>query len=409
MRKLALAAVALLAAPGCQKENGNSPKVETKRATVERGDIALHVTATGEIKPYKEVELKSKASGQVVRFKKEPGDKVEEGELIVELDKKVEQRNLSLAKSNLLTAEASLARVKLQVEADEKTSASELVAARADEEQKKKDLDRLKKLTGDVVSQTEMGNAELAARLAEEKARQVELALALIRGRREGDVKLAEADVLKAKVALEDAEERLRDTEIRAPMAGILLKKLVEEGTIVASGIHATTGGTPLAAVADVSKLLVEANVDETDIMKVKVGHSAEVSLLSGSSDRFKGRVELIPPQSVLDSNIIVFKVRIALEGQVFGRALVGMTASVSVLVAEKKGTLLVPSEAVRIEGRKSVVYVPEGEGSKAVPVKIGIDNGLKAEILGGLEEKAAVYVTHTSLPELKRGRSMRF
>ena len=408
MKKLALAVLALLAA-GCSKENGNAPKVETKRAKVERGDIRQHVTATGEIKPYKEVELKSKASGQVVRFKKEPGDRVEEGELVVELDKKTEERSLTLAKSSLLSAEAGLARVKLQVEADEKTTASELVAARADEEQKKKDLDRLKKLTGDVVSQAELGNADLAARLAEEKVKQAEAALALVRGRREGDVKLAEAEVLKARVALEDAEERLRDTEIRAPMAGILLKKLVEEGQIVASGISASTGGTPLAAVADVSRLLVEANVDETDVMKVKVGHPAEISLLSGASDRFKGRVELIPPQSVLYSNIIVFKVRIALEGQVFGRALVGMTASVSLLVAEKKGALLVPSEAIRIEGKKSVVYVPEGEGSKAVPVKIGIDNGLKAEILGGLEENAAVYITHTSLPELKRGRSMRF
>ncbi len=410
MKKLAI--VGLLAAAGGalwylwpSKTNANAAKVEVKVAKVERGDISLHVTATGEIKPIKEVELKSKASGQIVRFKKEPGDLVDEGELIVELDKKLEQRNLSLAESNLMSAEALLARVKLPVVADQKTSESVASAAREDEKPKKAELARLEKLSGDLVTESERGAARLAARLAEEKTKQAEAALALIQGRKEGDVKLAEADVLKARVAVEDARERLRDTEIRAPMKGILLKKLVEEGTIVASGISASTGGTPLAAVADVSKLFVETNVDETDVMKVKFGQPAEVSLLSGTSDRFKGRVELIPPQAVLDSNIIVFKVRIGLEGQVFGRALVGMTASVSVLVAESKDTLLVPSEAVRVEKKRSFVSIPDGAGAKQVPVRIGLDNGVRCEVLSGLEENASVNITHTTRPDKKENR----
>jgi HlyD family secretion protein len=381
-------------------------KVETKVARVERGDIALHVTATGEIKPIKEVELKSKASGQIVRFKKQPGDPVDEGELLVELDKKMEQRNLSLAESNLMSAEANLVRVKLQVEADHRTTESELAAAREDEKQKRAELVRLEKLTKDLVTESELGAARLAARLAEEKTKQADAALALIRGRKDGDVKLAEADVLKARVSVEDARERLRDTEIRAPIKGILLKKLVEEGTIVASGISASTGGTPLAAVADVSKLLVETNIDETDVMKVKLDQTAEITLLSGSSDRFKGKVELIPPQAVLDSNIIVFKVRIGLDGQVFGRALVGMTASVSILVAESKATLLVPSEAVRVEKKKgSFVSVPDGAGVKQVPVRIGLDNGVRCEVLSGLEENASVNITHSSRPDKKENR----
>jgi HlyD family secretion protein len=399
------------------KDGANGVKVETKRARPERGDITLLVTATGEIKPVKEVELKSKASGQVVRFKKEPGDPVEEGELIAELDKRVEQRNLSLAKSNLMSAEASLVRVKLQVEADAKTGESEASAAREDEKQKKAELARLEKLTGELLTETELGAARLAARLAEERAKQAEAQLALIRGRKDGDVRLAEADVLKARVALEDAEERLRDTELRAPMKGILLKKLVEEGQIVASGIHATTGGTPIAVVADVSKLLVEANVDETDILKVRKDQPVEVSLVSGSNEKFKGTVDLIPPKAELDSNVTVFKVRVAIKGDVFGRAYVGMTASVSILVARKKDALLLPSEAVRIEKGKTVVYVPDGEGSRPVAVKldedngIKLDNGNKAAILEGLDENAEVYITHRSLPDTRQGRSrsMRF
>ena len=394
-------------------KNGQTPlKVETRKAKVERGPISLSVTATGDIRPVRQVELKSKASGMVVRFQKNAGDPVQEGELIVELDKRVEQRNLSLQEANLLTAEANLANLRLKAESDLKTVESECAAAAAEEKQKKDEFERLEKLSGELLTKTEMETARLAARLAEERRKQAEAVLGLTRGRRAGDEKLAQADVLKARVSVEDAQERLKDTELRSPVKGILLKKLVEEGQIVASGISATAGGTAIAVVADVSTLYVEANVDETDVLKLKKGQGAEVALVSGSTDRFKGRVELIPPQSELDSNIIVFKVRVALEEGVFGRAYVGMTASVSILVAERKEALLVPSEAVRIEGRKRVVYVPEGEGSKPVTIKVGLDNGVKTEVLEGLPENAEVYVTHTSLPDPKqgsRGRSMRF
>src|SRR5262245_31108820 len=98
------------------KNGKDEKKVETKKAKAERGDIVVFVTATGEIKPIREVELKSKASGQVVRFKKLPGDPVSEGELIAELDKKVEQRNLDREQSNLASAEAQLLICRLQAQ-----------------------------------------------------------------------------------------------------------------------------------------------------------------------------------------------------------------------------------------------------------------------------------------------------
>ncbi len=378
-------------------------KVETKKATAVRGDIVVTVTASGEIKPIREVELKSKASGQVVRFKKLPGDPVEAGELIAELDKKVEQRNLDREQSNLASAEARLLIAQLQAANDLKQGESDLAGAREDEKQKLAERDRLEKLSGQLVTESELGTVRLAARLAEEKRKQSEASLALIRGRREADEKLAAAEVQKARVSVEDAKERLQDTELLAPMKGILLKKLVEEGQIVASGISATTGGTTIALVADVSQLYVEANVDETDIPKVKKGQTAEVSLMSGSQEKFKGTVELILPKGEIDSNVIVFKTRVLIQGNVFGKVYAGMTASVTLKVEEKKGALLLPSEAVKfIEKNKPVVYIPDGEGSKAVPVKMGLDNGEKTEILSGVEEGAEVYITHTTIAEPK-------
>jgi HlyD family secretion protein len=375
------------------KDNAAEKKIETKKVNVERGDLVQNVTATGEIKPLKEVELKSKASGLMVRFKKLPSQPVQEGELLAELDKKVEQRNLSLAESNLLTAEANLELTHFKYMADLKTSESEAAAWKEEEKQKVAELRRMEKLSGELITESEIGTVRLAARLAEERAKQADTALSLIRNRKDADEKLTRAEVQKARVSVEDARERLADTELRAPVTGILLKKLVEEGQIVASGISATSGGTSIAVVADVSRLMVEANIDETDITKVKVGQPVDISLASGSKERFKGKVDLILPRGEIDSNIIVFKVRIGIEGDIFGRVYAGMTAAVEIRVGERNGALLVPSEAVRVENGGTFVHVPDGETHKSVPVKVGLDNGVKAEILEGLTDHAEILI----------------
>jgi len=395
---LLIASIAVVGGAGwyltLPKNGKDDKRIETKRVNAERGDIVLNVTATGEIKPLKEIELKSKASGLMVRFQKLPSEAVKEGELLAELDKKVEQRNLSLAESSLLTAEANLELTQFKYMADLKTTESEAAAWREEEKQKVGELCRMEKLSGNLVTESEIGAVRLAARLAEEKSKQAETALTLIRNRKDADEKLALAEVKKARVTVEDARERLADTELRAPVTGILLKKLVEEGQIVASGISATTGGTSIAVVADVSRLMVEANIDETDITKVKVGQPVEISLGSGSKDRFKGRVDLILPRGEIDSNVIVFKVRIGIEGDVFGRVYAGMTAAVEIRVGESKGALLVPSEAVRVENGGTFVHLPGvGDAFTSAAVKVGLDNGAKAEILEGLSDNAEILI----------------
>ena len=397
--------VLLLAAGlgSCGKKD--ETEVTTRKAKVERNDIRVFVTATGEIKPLVEIELKSKASGLVVQFKKEPGDPVEVDELIAELEPDTEKRNLEQAKANLKSAEAKLDLIQLQARTDLANALSEVAASREDEKQKRAELARLEQLTGNLVTQSELGTYRLNARLAEEKRKQAETRLELIRGRRDSDRKLAEADVLKANVSLEDAEERLRDTQIRSPIKGILLQKLIEEGQIISSGISANTGGTPMAVVADVSTFRVDANVDETDITHVKAGQSVKISLESGSRERFRGTVDRILPKAELDTTVVILKVRVTIEGDIFGKAYPGMTATVKILVDESMDTLLVPTAAVKQMKNRKVVYVPDGNGSsKAVPVKTGLDNGEKTEILKGLEENTEVYITHRSLPT-RRGR----
>jgi HlyD family secretion protein len=415
MKKILIAVVVLAAAGGGWwwfAKNGGpapSPRTEVKRAKAQQGDITVTVNATGEITPIRQIELKSKASGLVVRFRKLEGDAVEAGELIAELDKTTNTRDVERSRADLQSAEARLSLARMEYAKALAQAESEVAAATEDVRQKSAELDRLQRLDGGVVSETDLGNARLAKRLAEEKLKQAEAALALVRDRKDADLKLADSDVAKARTSLQDAEDRLRDTEVRAPIQGILLKKLVEEGQIVSSGISSTSGGTAIAVVADVTSLVVVANVDETDIGKVAAGRSAVITVESLPEKRFLGKVELIPPRGDVDSNIIVFKVRIGLDGRHFGDLRIGMTATVNILVAQEKQVVLVPSEAVKSEKGRKYVLVPDGEAQKRVDVKVGLEDGARTQVVDGLKAGDDVLIVYTIQdPRMPAARPMR-
>lgn len=382
MRKVFLPVALAALAAGCGKAEG--PKQATRPARVERGDVTLTVSATGEITPLRQIELKSKASGQVVRFPKLEGQPVAADELLAELEKRLEARNLEREAANQAAAEARLSLLRLEYARALTQAESELASAQEDARVKRSDVERLEKLR-DVTAETELTTARLGARLADEKVKQAEAALALARDRKAHDERLAEAEVVRARLTVADARERLADTEVRSPIEGILLKRLVEEGQIVSSGISAVSGGTPIAIVADVSTLLVLASVDETDIGKLQVGQEAWVTVEAHPEKRFAGRVAHIPPKGEIESSIIVFKVRIALEGKNFGALKAGMTATVTVKADERSGVLCVPSEAVRSEGGKRYVFARDGQ--RRIDVKTGLDDGTRCEILEGLNE----------------------
>jgi len=414
--KKALAAVVVLGAlaggwwwfAGRGDSGAAAAKTETKRVKAETGDLTISVSATGEVTPIRQIELKSKASGLVVRFKKLEGDPVEAGELIAQLDKVTNQRDVERCQGDLMAAEAKLALTGFEYTKSLKQAESEVAGAEADLKTKSAELDRQEKLEKGVATETEIGNARLAKRLAEEKLTQLQAALALVGDRKEADLKLARAEVTHATTTLRDAEDRLRDTDVCAPIRGILLKKLVEEGQIVSSGISATSGGTAIAIVADVSALVVVANIDETDIGRVVKGKTATVTVESQPDKKFKGNVDLIPPKGDLDSSIIVFKVRIAIDGKHFGDLRIGMTATVSILVDEVKDKVLVPSEAVKSEKGKRYVMVPDGDQQKRVDVKIGLDDGQKAQVVEGIKAGDDVLIIYTIDPKNQPARMPR-
>ena len=234
--------------------------VKHKEVTAVRGPFRLIVTANGLVRPIDRIELKSKASGEVTRLPIEVGDRVEQGALIAQLDQ-VEER-------------AALA----QAEAD-------LEIARAELELARKNFDRRQRLfSSDVISQ--------------EVQDQTELNLAVARSR-----------LVQARTALDRASERMQETVVSAPVSGLILQKYVERGQIIASGVSNVGGGTPIADIADMRRVHVEAGIDEIDIGRIEVGQRAAVVAEAYPEQLYEGEVVRIAPEARVEQNVTLFDV----------------------------------------------------------------------------------------------------
>jgi HlyD family secretion protein len=201
-----------------------------------------------------------------------------------------------------------------------------------------------------------------------------------------GEVRSASAQILRAREELQEAKDRLAETEIRAPIAGTVLERTVQPGQIVASGTNAVNGGTTLLKVADLSKMFVRVKVDEVDVARIQPGLRAALTADALAGQTFEGKVARVSPQGKIESNVTVFEVLVEL-GDDGKRALrPAMTANVEIEVAKRAGAVLVPLRAVRTskkEGGKVVVV--EGQGPRVV--QTGIADSRDIEIVGGLQE----------------------
>lgn len=244
----------------------------------------------------------------------------------------------------------------------------------------------------------------------------------------------ANSNLIKAKTAQDDAKERLSDTVIESPMNGIILIKYVEEGQIIASGISAVSGGTAIAAVADMSKVSVRTSVDEVDIGQIRTGQKATVIAESYPDREFTGEVIRIHPQAKIEQNVTTFDVTIEVDNS-DGLLMAGMNASVEIVAGYKENIVLVPREALtdartiaRMIGvnpngnngrnrsndspgqqpgnsdnnrtksnpTKMVIAIVDGQ-QEPRQVEIGLSNFEQAEIISGLVEGDTVLTTVTS------------
>ena len=196
----------------------------------------------------------------------------------------------------------------------------------------------------------------------------------------------AEAAALKARAEVENAQKNLGYTTIVAPRGGLVLDKYVEQGTVVSSSRSAVGEGPTLVTIADVSRMFVLAEVDETDIEGVALGQPAEVEVDALPDATFPGTVTQVYPKGTEVENVTIFHVRIEVTDGL-DRLKPEMTAEASIIVAQAKNVLAVPSDAVFEQQGKSFARVLKDGQPQPTPVRAGLVSTEWAVIEWGLSE----------------------
>jgi HlyD family secretion protein len=288
-------AALLVASAACAKKV-TAPSVQT--ANVTRRDIIIDAQATGAIEPITIMEVKSKASGVITKMNVETGTHVDSGAVIVQIDTRDVQNKYQQAQAQLDAAQA-----KLTVADSDKKRNEQLYRARV---------------------------------ITAQEYEQVAVSYST-----------ANSGVVNAKANLDLARQALEDATVKAPAEGVVIDKLVSEGTVIASATGSVSGGTTLIHMADLGVVRIRALFNETDIGNVHAGEPANVTVDAYPDRRFSGVVEKIEPQAVIQQNVTMFPVLVNLEN---GEALLkpGMNGEVSVLIDERDGVLAIPNDAIK-------------------------------------------------------------
>ncbi len=361
---------------------GGGKKIDpSKLANVEKGDLAKSVVATGKVEPITRVELKSKASGIVKRLLVEYGDKVKVGQVLAELDKEEIQAQVESAKAQLTATEANMA-----------ASAADLERSKVDAEGPEVPLllrayDRAKGMASEgVVSQSTLDDAERAYTTALNKQNVARAQLTVTKAR----VAQAKAQVAQQKANLDQLDQQLRYATIVSPIDGVVLSRDVEVGDAVSSILVLGSGATLVMTLGDTSEVYVKGKVDESDIGKVYIGQPARIKVESYKDKTFTGKVTKISPLGVEKDNVTTFEVRVSIVNPE-GILKAAMTANAEIILEEHKGVLQIPEGAIIYDkDKKASVEMPDEkgkDGKKKVAINIGISNGAKTEVLGGVKE----------------------
>jgi len=369
---------------GCEKPE---EVVVYESAPVVRRDIVVAVEAAGIIEPYLTVEVKSKASGEILSIEGETGDVVELGTPLVRIDKRSPRNQLDQAEAELEAAKARRSIAEAQMRRS-KTLFESRTINEVDYEQ----------------TTLEFANAK--------------------------------AEVIRSQVAVENARIALDDTEVRAPMTGTIIDKLVEKGQVISSPTMDVGGGTLLLMMADLSSVQVNSLVDETDIGKIQPDQLVTVTVAAYPNQPFEGKVAKIEPKAVEDQTVTTFSVLIILQNE-SGLLRPGMNADVEIRITERRDVVAVPTTALRTDKDIPVssmlvgltdaivreqlgspattaktetrsrdayqfqgrywVFLDEPSGPRAVTVNTGLTDLDYSEVLSGLDEGDQVLLLPSS------------
>lgn len=363
---LLFVAVAVGLASGCKPRGAGAVRYET--APVARGDIVQHVTASGTLSAVVSVDVGSQVSGKISVLNADYNSPVRKGQLVAEIDPTIYQASL-------------------------RQSEGELASAEADVKLKRQNLERKKTLVP-VRAASQLDLDQATAELAQ-----------------------AEATVTIRQASLESAQANLGYCKITAPVDGIVIARKVDLGQTV----NAAMSTPVLFTVAqDITKMNINASVSEADIGQVKEGQPVDFTVDAFPDEVFQGKVTQVRKSPTTTQNVVTYETIITVDNPE-QKLFPGMTADVSILVAERKRILKIPNTALRftppegaryerkppakLERNQRLAYAPGSDPAQLKPVilKTGITDGVDTEILDGLAEGGSV-VTSALATSAARG-----
>jgi HlyD family secretion protein len=358
-----------------------APVDPNRLARVTRGDVARSVVATGKIQPITKVEVKSKASGIVEKLYVDINYKVKKGQELAQLDQQEIVAQVEAQRAQLASAEANVGTYEANIEQDK------VNAAAPDLPMYKATLERnLEMQKEGIVSRQTLddANKDYLAALTRRDSSKAQIGVDTAK------LKQARAQVMQSQASLKQLEEQQGYTTIVAPMDGVILSRDVEIGDAVSSILVLGSTATLVMTEGDVNEVYVDGKVDEADIAHVYMGQPARIKVESFRDRTFNGKVTKISPMGVEKDNVTTFEVRVSINNP-GGELKALMTANAEILLDEHKGVLTVPENAVTYDNQKNAsVEIPdksEKEGTRKVPVTVGLSNGSVTEIASGLKE----------------------
>ena len=343
-----------------------------KKESVSPKKLEVSIEASGVIEAISSVEIKSKASGEVLYLGAEVGDFVEKGSMLGQIDQRTPKNILDQAKSDLEASKVRLTNAKSQSERGEELH-----------------------LKGSI---SDKDYEDIQENFAQ-----------------------ARSTLVRTQVTFENAKIALDDTVVRSPVRGTVISRPVEVGQVISSPTSAVGGGTVLMTMADLSKVRVRALVDEIDVGKVEIGQKVSIKVSAYRDKEFIGIVSKIEPKARVEQNVTTFPVLIDINND-SNLLLLGMNTDVVIEILSKDVTVTAPSMSLRtrkdiysaaslmqmekedvdnflidkVSGEnfnKFIVIKDSKNGPDLTWVEIGISDLSNVEIVNGLDVGDVIFI----------------
>jgi HlyD family secretion protein len=344
----ALSAVVVLAAAFWERKADASDYVVAK---VERGDIAVTVSATGTLQAVTTVQVGSQASGAVAWLGADFNSQVKRGQVIARLDSTTFEAQIENARASVASAEAAVQAATTEITnqgASVQAANANLQVTRVQSEDAASVVNRYKDLSN-VVTGRDIESAQAQASVAASRVAQASAQVAQAEAARQSSrarLEQAKAQLAQAKAQLQQAEANLSHTVITSPIDGVVVSRDVDVGQTVAASLQAPT----LFTIAnDLTKMQALASVDEADVGQIRQGIKAEFSVDAFPGETFSGQVSQVRLNAQAVQNVVTYTAVIEVSNPEM-KLRPGMTANITFPVEQRENVLTVPNAALRFK-----------------------------------------------------------